>query len=117
MKIELDVPDSLVPALSSTELFWLTKFLQWIVNRWCVGALRYGKYASRTRGKYQQRIALEYATYKSTGNFEHLLNIATYCFLESRAPWNRHFHFDPNAASATRDKLGGAIEQTQTTNP
>jgi hypothetical protein len=50
------------------------------------------------------RLELELKEYKITGNNEHLLNVAVYCWLESMAPENKRFHFDATVDSATRGK-------------
>ena len=48
----------------------------------------------------------ELRAYIQDGNFEQLLNIAVYCFLESAAPENPKLHFDPTADSVTRAEFG-----------
>lgn len=79
-------------------------FLQAVLNRYTVGSLRYG--TPERRQRYMTRLSIELRKYKTGGNFEHLLNTAVYAFLESFAPENRRLHFDPTAASATRELLG-----------
>ena len=106
MDIVLKIPDSIKLDIQTTAN--LIGFLQAIVNRRSVGALRYGDKPTSTQ-KYFRRMQMELRKYQETGNFEQLLNIAVYCFLESEAPQNKKFHFDPSAASATREKLGGHI--------
>lgn len=99
------------------EIFWsdscpqpsepVKGFLKRMANRLMVGAYRYG--SPHSRKKYMSRLTEELKAYKRTGNEEHLLNIANYAWLESQAPENKKFHFDPNAPSATRSKFGGNI--------
>lgn len=106
MEIILKVPDS-IPLDDRTTIDFVA-FLQAVVNRRCVGALRYGDRPDKLQ-RYMRRMTLELRRYRETGNFEQLLNIAVYCFLESQAPQNGKFHFDPSAASATREAMGGNI--------
>lgn len=80
-------------------------FLQSAANRYCVGALRYGD-RPKAKERYLRRLQMEIVAYRRAGNFEQLLNIVNYAFLESVAPQNVKLHFDPCAASATRDQLG-----------
>jgi hypothetical protein len=103
MTIELKIPDSIPLDPRVTVAF--KGFLQAVVNRRCVGALRYGD-TPQKRQRYMSRLFKEAACYNREGNFEQLLNIAVYCFLESEAPENPRFHFDPTAASATRAEFG-----------
>lgn len=106
MKFEISTPESIQLDSSTTLVF--KQFMQGMANRRAVGALRYGDKPTYKQ-KYLSRIRLELKAYKETGNYEHLLNLANYCFLESEAPQNKKFHFDPTAASATRAKLSGNI--------
>ncbi len=106
MVIELHIPDSI--PLDQRVTVEFRAFLQAVVNRRCVGALRYGD-TPRAYQRYMMRLSMEFRAYKHNGNFEHLLNIAVYAFLESFAPENKKLYFDPAAASATRAKLGGNI--------
>lgn len=75
-------------------------FLQMMSNRKQVGFLRYG--SINQRQLYLTRMKRELVAYKKTGNMEQLLNIATYCFLESIAPEHPDFHFDATVESVTR---------------
>ena len=102
MIIELRLPDSIKLDPQSTVDF--QAFLQQVVNRYCVGTLRYGKVSKRKR--YQTRLAKEFRAYRKTGNAEQLFNIALYCFLEHQAPENRKFHFDASVESVTRGEMG-----------
>ena len=104
MKIELEVPDSLTHLSNLDEIEF---FLQAALNRLLVGGLRYG--SANRRKLYMRRMGLELAAYKKTGNFENLLNLANYAYLESLTPENSRLFFDPAAASVTREKLGGHI--------
>jgi hypothetical protein len=84
----------------------VVQFMQMMINRLLVGHVRYG--APKKEQNYMTRMLMEYKAYKRTGNMEHLINIANYCWLESEAPENKNFHFDAKVESATRAKLGGA---------
>lgn len=75
---------------------------QSMLDRLCVGELRYGK-ATR-RQKYFSRMKKELKAYELSGNAEQLINIANYCILEWIAPEHPKHHFDPNAESVTRKK-------------
>lgn len=103
MTITLNVPESL-ESLFSPEINEYQWFLQACLNRLMVGGLRYGIIPMRNE-LYLKQITLELKAYRRNGNFEHLINAANYCYLESRAPQNKKFHFDPTAASATREEL------------
>ena len=103
MTIELNIPDSIHS--DPYVIVEFKAFLQQVVNRKCVGALRYGDKPNR-RKQYMSRLKKELEVYKKTGNFEQLLNIAVYAFLESAAPENRKFHFDATVESATRGEFG-----------
>ena len=82
-------------------------FLQRMANRISVGHFRYGK--PDKDKMYLSRLKLEVKAYSKTGNSEHLLNAANYCFLESQAPENKKFHWDDTTESVTRKKFGGNI--------
>lgn len=122
MQIILNVPDSVVDCFRETDLIHWKSFLQAMTNRYCQGACRYGK--SSTSQKYAKRLFLELETYlgmynvftgvytqfdkrwkksNTSGNFEQLLNIAVYCFLESETPQHPRFHFDNKVESVTRE--------------
>lgn len=103
MSFELYTPDAIKMHDRST--FEFRFFLQAMVNRRAVGALRYGDPPQR-RQRYMTRMAKELEAYRKEGNFEQLLNIAMYAFLESAAPENPKLHFDPSAASVTRAEFG-----------
>lgn len=109
MTIEIKLPDAI--ALNARTMVALKFFLQAQTNRRVVGVLRYEGHGGRPnrRNRYMTRMMLELRAYRKTGNFEHLLNLANYAFLESEAPENRKFHFDADADSATRATLGGNI--------
>lgn len=103
MIISLHIPDTL--HLKHQEEYRC--YLQAMLNRILVGELRYGPPDRRKR--YMRRLSLELKAYRRDGNFEQLLNLCNYAYLESVAPENRKLYFDPAAASATREELGGAI--------
>ena len=107
MILELKIPESLDRLLPTQVRIDLHSFLQAFLNRALVGQMRYGD--PRAKKQYATRKELEAAEYWNGGNFENLLNEAVYCWLESQAPENKRFHFDPTAASATRERLGGHI--------
>lgn len=106
MTLELHIPDSIPLDPQTTANF--RGFLQAVVNRRCVGVLRYGD-KPRAKQRYMDRGGREWREYRRTGNFEHLLNVAVYCFLESEAPQNKRFHFDAGVGSVTREEFGGNI--------
>lgn len=85
----------------------LQQFLQSLVNRLLVGALRYEKNGPQPENRYLSRMERELKAYKRTGNMECLLNIANYAFLESQAPENQRFNHDSYAGSNTRREFGG----------
>lgn len=80
-----------------------TRFLNALSARIAVGQHRYCPPAPEKR--YMRRIGLEFAAYRRTGNMEHLINIANYCWLESEAPEHPEFHNDSTAGSVTRGKV------------
>ena len=107
MEIALKVPDSLEHVLFEHQWENLKGFLQLFVNRVCVGGIRYGRPSSNK--KFLDRLCMEVDAYDlgnndydAGGNFEHLLNIAVYCWLESEAPQHPRFHFDNKVGSVTR---------------
>lgn len=87
-------------------------FLNRLAYRWFQGHFRYGD--PNRRQKYFSRLETEVDIYKigdlskgiKPGNLEQLLNIAVYCYLESKAPENPNFHFDSTVDSATRKEFG-----------
>lgn len=82
----------------------IAKWTQHAANRLIQGAYRYGQ--PQRRQRYLSRMKMEIKAYEVTGNHEHLVNIANYCFLESEAPENDKYHFDNTVESATRKKFG-----------
>lgn len=78
-------------------------FTQKMANRLILGNMRYGD--PNKDKKYLTRLNIEIKAYRRTGNAEHLYNIANYCVLETIAPENKKFHFDPMVDSATRGKI------------
>lgn len=102
MILEIHIPDSLAVPKSEMASFYL--FLQQMTNRRAQGYARYGKIARRKQ--YMLRMKKEMEVYEKSGNHEQLLNIAVYAFLESYAPENLNYHFNPNTESATRKEFG-----------
>lgn len=99
MTLEIWIPDSVDLDAQTTVNF--KAFLQLMAYRRVVGSIRYGDKPD-SRQKYLTRLKKELKAYEKTGNFEQLLNIAVYCFLEGNAPQHPNLHFDPNAISVTR---------------
>ena len=102
MNLPVTIPDSLAVPIDEVAAFGL--FLQMMTNRRAQGYTRYGKV--QRRQKYLSRMRREVEAYGKSGNHEQLLNIAVYAFLESYAPENRRYHFNPNADSVTRKEFG-----------
>lgn len=101
--IVLRIPEKLAHRFSAQEQGELRAFLQAVVNRYVQGDVRYGK--PHKSKQYAAKLLREMVTYRAIGNFEYLLNSAVYALLESIAPSNPRFHFDPSAASATRKEI------------
>jgi hypothetical protein len=101
LKIELTIPDSI--KYDEQSLINFRAFLQAMLNRRMVGTLRYSAKADR-RQKYLTRLTRELKAYKESQNFEQLLNIANYCFLESEAPQRGKINWNPAAESVTREE-------------
>lgn len=99
----IEFPDRLtMNGLMVASWMW---FLQLLTNRRVLGALRYGDKPTKKQ-RYMSRMQKELDAYKETGNMENLLNIAVYCWLESEAPENKKFHFNPSIDSVTRREFG-----------
>jgi hypothetical protein len=81
-------------------------WIQRMANRLIVGAFRYDKGRPMRKARYLTRLKAEVAAYDRTGNIEHLINAANYCFLESAAPEHQRSHFAHASRSVTRDDLG-----------
>ena len=82
-------------------------FLQQMADRRTVGSTRYEKGGQPIRRqRYLSRLKKEVEAYEINGNHEQLLNIAVYAFLESYAPENRKYHFNPEVDSVTRKEFG-----------
>lgn len=82
------------------------KVERWFVrcaNRLSQGEYRYGP--GNVKQRYMTRMKLEIRAYSKTGNEEHLLNIANYCFLEANFPEHKKHHFDAYVDSVTRGKI------------
>lgn len=106
MTLELHIPDSIPLDARTTCEF--RAFLQAVVNRRSVGALRYGDRPVR-RQRYMTRLSKELRAYRRDGNAEQLMNIVVYAFLESVAPENKKLHWDATAESVTRKEMGGNV--------
>lgn len=106
MILELHIPDSLAGQMDSRTTIEFRAFLQAVVNRRCVGALRYGD-RPQAKQRYMSRMTRELSAYRREGNAEQLMNIAVYAFLESAAPENKKLHWDPASDSVTRGEFGG----------
>lgn len=88
--------------LANTDAKSFQQFVQLMANRLLQGDARYG---SPQKGKrYLTKLNKELHAYRCTGNAEHLINVANYCWLEMEAPEHNSFHFDPSVGSVTRDK-------------
>ena len=83
-------------------------FVQKMANRLMVGYFSYevqhGGGATR-KNEYKTRLEKEVRAYDRTGNAEHLINAANYCWLESRAPEHPNHHWDAREESVTRGKV------------
>lgn len=101
----MSVPESI--DMEGVAIVSFFHFLQQQANRRAVGALRYEKDGIPDRRKrYLDRLKKEVAAYERTGNHEQLINVAVYAFLESYAPQNSKYHFNPNSDSVTRKEFG-----------
>lgn len=98
MEITLNIPNDLPFDEITRRCFRC--FMQSQIDRLLIGEHRYGTPDKRKR--YLDRIKKELKAYELSGNYEHLLNLANYAFLESEAPQNRNFHFNPLIGSVTR---------------
>ena len=97
--IRLSHPQS-VEAREKKQVFKM--FAQGMLDRMIVGELRYG--SAKASQLYLTRLHKELNAYKSTGNCEHLFNIANYCILEWMAPEHPKHHFNPHVESVTRER-------------
>lgn len=80
------------------------RMIQLMADRLYVGEVRYGHL--RGARSYMQRLELEVGKYRETGNLEHLLNAANYCFLEFEHPSAAEAYLDETAESVTRATFG-----------
>jgi hypothetical protein len=112
----VDLAEAIQPVgkVGTMEIFWSKKlnvpneekfrdFVQRMANRIGVGHPRYG--APDAKKRYDKRLKMEVETYLATGNAEHLINAANYCWLESITPSHPNFHLDDTVDSATRGKM------------
>lgn len=83
----------------------VSSFGQMMANRLIMGIHRYDKGRPIRKAKYLTRLKGELEEYERTGNQEHLVNIANYCFLECEAPEHPNSHFEHRHKSVTRDKM------------
>ena len=79
-------------------------FIQRMANRIMQGQARYGE--PKPGHQWMKRARLELSAYSKSGNAEHLLNAANYCYLESLAPEHKKYHFNNEIESASRGKRG-----------
>jgi hypothetical protein len=70
----------------------LTRFLQAMVDRLLVGFHRYGDPDAGL--DYLRRIKESIDRYEATGNLEHLVDAANYCWLEFGWPLHPEAHFE-----------------------
>jgi hypothetical protein len=85
-------------------------FLQRMANRLIMGAYRYDKGKPLKKAKYLTRLQAEVDAYRWTGNLEHLVNAANYCYLESVAPEREKTFWRSDRRSVTRHGLKMKIE-------
>jgi hypothetical protein len=78
-------------------------FMQQMISRLVQGQARYGE-AGKTAYPYLSKLKLEVKAYERTGNQEHLINIANYCWLEKNWPEHKKAGFDPTVKSVTRGR-------------
>lgn len=74
-----------------------------MVNRVIQGQCQYGPPSKEKM--FYKRLRMELREYWKKGNLEQLLNVAVYAYLESIAPQNPRFHWDPFVDSVTRGKV------------
>ena len=104
MKLELWTSDKLRIDHQSVKAF-----MQQMINRLEQGQARYGK--PRIENGYLTRLGLELKAYRRTGNQEHLINIANYCWLERGWPEHKKAHLDVGVGSVTRGRGKGKDEE------
>lgn len=83
------------------------QFLQGMLDRMAVGEMRYERGRRReSRPTWVLRMNLELEAYMTTGNAEHLFNLANYAMREYLGPPEHpRQHHDPHVDSATRGKV------------
>jgi hypothetical protein len=91
MRIELhvDIPDSIELDERTTKEFEM--FLQAMTDLRVLGARQYGD-RPRSKRDYLTKLKRELNFYITSGDHEHLLNIANYAFFESAAPEHPNYH-------------------------
>lgn len=75
------------------------EFLRTITNYMINGHCRYGE--PKKTQLYLDSLTEELKRYKRSGNREHLINIAVYCWLEMVAPQHNNHHWKDTEKSAT----------------
>lgn len=95
-----------ISILTELQLKKLKTFFESMAHRLIQGDARYGK--PHKKKKYLTRLKLEINAYDKTGNAEHLINVANYCWLELMAPEHVNHHLDATVESVTRTKIKDA---------
>lgn len=80
-------------------------WFQQMANRLVMGCYRYDHGKPIRKAEYLKRLMMEVVEYIRTGNREHLLNAANYCFLESVAPQHPGHHHETEVESVTRRSM------------
>lgn len=75
---------------------WSPKFEQLMRNRLLIGRFRYGKMSDPNKGKFDMVGSMIYRLrlYQSTGNLEHLVDVANLALVEFVHPQHPNAHFD-----------------------
>lgn len=94
------------PSHSIDKALALGLFMTHMANRLIMGVFRYDNGKPLRAARYLTRLQAEVDAYTLTGNQEHLVNAANYCFLEREAPEHQTPFWRVDGKSATRDKLG-----------
>lgn len=82
-----------LPQLRKTQ--WSDDFEQLMRNRLPMGAFRYGTFEEQSAIRHDNLGSIEQhlAAYRTSGNAEHLVDIANLALVEFRLPSNPRFHF------------------------
>lgn len=99
LRQRLEPPDFSVKRLTMKDLEkqWSTKFEQLMRNRLIMGTLRYGSFIDRkttSNFKIVKSIEHRLKMYESTGNTEHLVDIANLCMVEFVCGYHPTKHFE-----------------------